>query len=268
MIARRRLPATATHVPELLVPSAFLAGLLGSAHCLGMCGGIAGALSASARGALSVRSAALLQNLGRVGTYSLVGAAAGAAGAAAGLMLGRPAAGQYLRLGASIAMLLLGLRVLCGAPRRLRWLRAAEHAGAILWRRLQPLATTRLPRSGAARALAMGMLWGWLPCGLVYSVLAAASMAGGALHGAATMAAFGLGTLPAVSGWTYLAGRLMRPRSPSRLLGVAVMACGVWSAVLPVSMLLGTPPHCEPVPPQRAADPSQASAGRTPLPLP
>jgi sulfite exporter TauE/SafE len=71
-----------------------------------------------------------------------------------------------------------------------------ERAGQWLWRRVQPLTKRFLPVHGPAQAFPLGMLWGWLPCGLVYSVLAMALLTGSAERGAATLLAFGLGTLP------------------------------------------------------------------------
>jgi len=99
-------------------------------------------------------------------------------------------------------------------------------------------------RAGAGRSLLLGLLWGWLPCGLVYSALIIAAAAGGPLRGSVTMAAFGLGTLPAMSGLSFLGGRLPRPDgSFARLLGAMLVACGLWTAALPLAALSGAPGH-------------------------
>ena len=71
-----------------------------------------------------------------------------------------------------------------------------ESLGAWLWRRIQPYSARFLPADTPAKAFALGTLWGWLPCGLVYSLLATALLSGGAGGGALVMLAFGLGTLP------------------------------------------------------------------------
>jgi sulfite exporter TauE/SafE len=96
----------------------------------------------------------------------------------------------------------------------------------------------------ALRALTLGMLWGWLPCGLVYSVLLVAAFAGSAFAGSATMVAFGLGTLPALLGLSYASSRFAPPRATlTRLLGSVIVACGLWTASMPIAVLFGAHQH-------------------------
>jgi hypothetical protein len=167
----------------------FLVGLLGGTHCVGMCGGIVGALSmqaAQGRPALSIH---LAYNCGRIASYTLAGALAGAIGFAFGNLL---PVQRGLYLFASLMLVALGFYLL-GATRTLA---VVERSGQWLWLHIQPATRRFMPVRGVAQALPLGMLWGWLPCGLVYSALTTALASGSAMRGAAAMLAFGLGTLP------------------------------------------------------------------------
>jgi len=229
-------------MPGLTWMTAFLAGLLGSGHCLTMCGGIAAALGA---GGVRRPWQPLLYQLGRLSGYAIAGGIAGALGAAAGFAFALSRWSELLRLATALVVVLIGLDIALGSGSLTRVLRAPERWGALLWRRIAPAARGRLPASPALRALALGLLWGWLPCGLVYSVLLAAAVAGSAGRGSATMVAFGLGTLPAMSGLSYLGRRLpRRDGTLARLLGATLVACGLWTAALPLAVLTGAqPPH-------------------------
>ena len=167
----------------------FLVGLLGGTHCVGMCGGIVGAL---AMGGASRWTMHLAYNGGRILSYALAGAIAGALGAASLGLEGQVPARLILYLFANLMLIALGFYLL-GATRALAF---TERAGQALWRRVQPLTRRFLPATTMRQAFPLGMLWGWLPCGLVYSALASALSAGSAGRGAALMLAFGLGTLP------------------------------------------------------------------------
>lgn len=183
----------------------FVVGLLGSVHCAAMCGGIVSALSlAPARVKafpVRVRTEAappavlanvLAYNVGRIGSYSLAGALAGGAAAGARSLAGLPAlqAGGYWM--ANLMLVALGL-YLMDAWRGLAWV---EQGGRGLWRQVQPLLRRVGPPDTPAKMVTAGFLWGWLPCGMVYSALVTAMLSGSAASGAALMFAFGLGTLP------------------------------------------------------------------------
>jgi sulfite exporter TauE/SafE len=183
----------------------FVVGLLGSVHCAAMCGGIVGALSlAPARASafpVPVRTAARAQasmanvaayNLGRIGSYSLAGALAGGAAGSARALAGLPAVQAASYWLANLMLVALGL-YLMDAWRGLAWL---EQGGRGLWRHVQPLMRRVGPPDTPAKMVATGFLWGWLPCGMVYSALVTAMLSGSAASGAALMFAFGLGTLP------------------------------------------------------------------------
>lgn len=167
----------------------FLVGLLGGTHCVGMCGGIVGALSMGGQARWSMH---LAYNGGRILSYAAAGAIAGALGAASMGLEGQIPARLILYFVANLMLVAMGLYLL-GLTKALAF---TERAGQRLWRRLQPLTRRFLPVRTVAQAFPLGVLWGWLPCGLVYSALATALSSGSAGRGALTMLAFGLGTLP------------------------------------------------------------------------
>jgi len=185
-------------MPEATLLAVFLAGLLGGGHCAGMCGGIVSALSAGAGSRLPLH---LAYNAGRIASYTLAGAVAGALG---GMVLYYDLLPLQLALYvlANLMLILLGL-YLAGWSSMVTRL---EAAGRGLWRHISPLTKRFLPVNTLPQAFAVGTLWGWLPCGLIYSVLAIALVSGSAANGAALMLAFGLGTLPNL----LLAGLLLR----------------------------------------------------------
>jgi uncharacterized protein len=207
-----------------LAAAALVAGLLGGVHCVGMCGGIAGALSAAARGPALRRQVAF--NTGRIASYALGGALAGGLGSLVQAMGPVNAAQTALFIVANIFMVLLGLYV-AGWGRALLRL---ESAGGGVWRRLAPLRQRFLPIDSDLRALGAGAVWGWIPCGLVYSMLALALASGSAASGAAVLAAFGLGTLPAMLGAGLAAQKLFEVRRNPwvrRGAGVAIIGLAI-----------------------------------------
>lgn len=227
---------------ELALFAVFAAGLLGSTHCLAMCGGIATALGGT-RTAGGRRWQPLLYQIGRISSYAIAGAIAGALGAGPGEVFSAPHWSDILRLATALVVIAIGLDIALGSARS-RLLQAPERLGARLWRRMAPAARALLPASPSARALALGLLWGWLPCGLVYTALVAAALAGSASGGGATMFAFGLGTMPAMLGLSYAGARLpRRDGTLSRLLGTLIVACGLWTATLPIATLTGLHQH-------------------------
>jgi uncharacterized protein len=167
-----------------LVISAFLLGLFGSVHCVVMCGGIASTLVRIGRTARHAPSI-LSYNAGRIGAYVVLGALVGGVGHAVGFV---PHIGGVLRLTAGLLLVGAGLYV-AGAWHYFAFI---ERIGTPIWRRIKPLATR------TDSALLMGALWGLMPCGLVYAGFGLAAAAGTAKAGALVMAAFGLGTLPAM----------------------------------------------------------------------
>ncbi len=178
-------------MPDNSLLAIFLVGLLGAGHCAGMCGGIVAALAAQGDGRAAM-PLHLAYNLGRILSYALAGALVGAVGGL-GLAYGPLASVQVVfYLLANLMLVALGF-YLMGFTGSLA---VIEKFGQRLWRRIQPLTTRFLPVRSFRQALPLGMLWGWLPCGLVYSVLANALVSGSATSGALVMLVFGLGTLP------------------------------------------------------------------------
>lgn len=202
----------------------FVVGLLGGTHCAGMCGGIVSALSLQAAQGRSAVPIHLAYNLGRIGSYTLAGAVAGAVGYAFGDLL---PVQRGLYLFASLMLLALGLYLL-GATQALAFV---ERGGQRLWAHVQPMTKCFLPVRGAAQALPLGALWGWLPCGLVYSALTTALASGSAARGALAMLAFGLGTLPNLLLAGLLLARFRRFAQASatrRIAGLLVLGFGCW----------------------------------------
>ncbi|NBX00346.1 MAG: sulfite exporter TauE/SafE family protein [Methylophilaceae bacterium] len=177
---------------ELSLMSAFLVGLLGGGHCVGMCGGIVGAVSMHLPKSKSKIPFLLTYNVGRILSYTLAGAIAGLVGASS-FFLQHVLPIQHVLSGISCLMLIaLGL-YLAGIWHGVTYL---ESAGKAIWKILQPYSKRYIPVQNCRQALILGGLWGWLPCGLVYSVLIAAIATGSAMSGGLLMLAFGLGTLP------------------------------------------------------------------------
>jgi sulfite exporter TauE/SafE len=215
-------------MPELapLLLSALILGLLGGGHCLGMCGGLMGALTLAIPAEHRTQRFQLLlsYNLGRICSYAIAGLLLGLAGWA---VASSPAA-MLLRVIAALLLISMGL-YLAG------WwsgLTRIEALGRGVWRHIQPLTRRFMPVTSLPRAILLGGLWGWLPCGLVYSTLLWAASQGDALDSAALMLAFGLGTLPVLLATGMAAERLtalLRKRGVRMAGGLLVILFGLWT---------------------------------------
>ena len=173
--------------------AALLIGLIGSSHCLVMCGGIAGALQLSMSGSdVHKFGLQLCLSAGRLTTYALFGAAVGYFGVSAMQLAG--ASLLWLRLLAGLLLLMMALYI----SRLWFGLLVLEKLGQHIWRKVQPLAQRLLPLNQPYKAYAYGLCWGALPCGLVYSTLGWSLASGSASQGALIMFSFGVGTLPAI----------------------------------------------------------------------
>lgn len=248
----------------------FVVGLAGSIHCAGMCGGIVTAMSAAARPRDAVRASAttvhdgmapahaampvrraipiavataahprshagalpqvLAYNAGRISSYMLAGALAG--GLAGGARNMATVAGVQMGFYwlANLMLVALGLYLM----NAWRGLAILEQGGRVLWQRAQPVIgpamKTLMPADTAAKSFALGALWGWLPCGMVYSALTTAMLSSSATNGAAMMLAFGLGTLPMLTSLGLVGARVqqaMQRRSMRIACGLLVLAFGV-----------------------------------------
>ena len=214
---------------EVALTAAFIGGLAGGVHCAGMCGGIVQLLCAGAGragGAPALRYL-LAFNAGRVASYACAGALAGALGQAGLLTRAAPVLQPLMFAFASVMLVMLGLYLASAMP----FLTRIEAAGTWLWRGIQPWSRRVLPVTSLPRALGLGMLWGWLPCGMVYAVLLTALAFGNWWQGAALMLAFGLGTLPNLLGmgiaWRQF-DRLRAARAPRAIAGCAVALFGIY----------------------------------------
>ena len=214
----------------LALGAAFLTALLGSGHCAAMCGGIATGLSA-ATPRPSWRHAAQT-NLGRVLGYAVAGIAAGSIGHGIVRLVRIEWLAVGLRMTVGIVLVLAALRLMD----RTRKLGFLSRPGALLWQRLRPLQSHLLPANSLPRRLALGMLWGWLPCGLSGTLLTVAWLQSSPLQGGLTMAAFGLGTLPMMVPLTWsgarLSGWLARPRARHAAASL-VLAAGLVTIAAP-----------------------------------
>jgi sulfite exporter TauE/SafE len=216
-------------IEPLSLITAFLLGLMGASHCMVMCGGIAAAASSATQTQDSRKkslSFLLLFNLGRITSYSIAGLIVSILGL--WLADSHQIAQQVLRSIAGLLLLLMGFYVA-------RWwmlLTRLESAGQFIWRYIQPLTRKLIPIKTKPQALALGLLWGWLPCGLIYSTLAWVAANGEPALGALTMLCFGLGTLPGILAAGIFAQQLNRLISHAyfrQLAGSLLIFYGAWT---------------------------------------
>jgi len=228
--------------------TAFLVGFLGSGHCFGMCGGIAaglGSLTVEAKpqdGSKPRAISLILFNLGRILSYACLGLASAWILAGAGKMLNVPQWSMILRFLTALMIFLIGVQFL------FNWqtLRIIERGGAKVWKHVLPVAVRASKLPGGSGRLLLGLCWGLLPCGLVYSVLLTASAAGSPISGALVMFAFGAGTLPSMLGMSLAAPALaamLSDRWTRRLMGAALIFLAVLSVSLMVIRMQGNDGH-------------------------
>lgn len=174
--------------------SAFVIGLLGSGHCLVMCGGISTMLTTAISDTSRFKQSAIIlaYNFGRIASYSLIGALVAFTSSMATKNIGLPV--SLLKTFSGIFLILLGLYL----GQWLMWLSHVEQVGKRVWRYISPHTKKFIPIKNIRSAFSLGALWGWLPCGLVYSTLTWALASADVVNGALIMFFFGLGTLPAL----------------------------------------------------------------------
>lgn len=213
------------HTTEMLWPAALLMGLFGAPHCFAMCGGLSVALGLGQGGGQLRRR--LLVHTGRLLGYASLGAMAAWLGTLPGAWYGGAQMMVVLRTSAGLMLVIAGLGMLGWAQRLLpkTW---APRIGRLLGTGLRMLRQGR----GIWRDLLSGVLWGLLPCGLVYTALGLALFAGHPVAGALGMALFWLGTLPAMLGLSWSAAgvaRFFADRSIRELGGAVFIACGLFT---------------------------------------
>ena len=217
--------------------TAFFVGLLGSGHCFGMCGGIAAGLGSisvhteDSEGTKPRATSALLFNFGRILSYAALGLISAWILSRVGKVLNVPQWSMILRLLTALMIFLIGLQFL------FNWqtLAGIERAGAKVWKYVLPLAVRASSMPGGSGRLLLGLCWGLLPCGLVYSVLLTASAANSPVSGALVMLAFGVGTLPSMLGMSLAAPTLAAMLSDKwtrKLMGAALILLAVLSVSL------------------------------------
>jgi len=223
-----------------VLAAALITGVLGSAHCFGMCGGISGlfAVNASVTTLRAQIPKAIMYNLGRVLTYAILGGLVALLGKTTVELIPKMAA--PVRLASGILIILVGLQLAFGW----RILAPLENTGARIWKRVAPAAKGLVPVETMAQALGLGIIWGWLPCGLVYSVLLLAATTTDVVSGALVMIAFGLGTMPAMLATGVSASKLAQFMSGKRVgAGLLIVVLGLATIAMPVMKLTGTQEH-------------------------
>ena len=208
---------------------AFMVGLLGVGHCLGMCGGISSALATDfSHTAYKRFSFLVLYNIGRIGSYSLFGAIVGGLFASLSDMAQMIQKLMILKLFAGLLMVILGFHIA-------QWWHGGiiqlERLGKMPWKYLSPWIKKVVPVRNFSTAILFGAIWGWLPCGLVYTTLSWAAFSGNMISGALLMMCFGCGTLPAMllvgSGSQFLQSVLHHP-AIRQLFGLAFIVYGIY----------------------------------------
>lgn len=215
--------------------TAFLLGLFSTVHCIAMCGSVIGALTLSLPAEVRESQRRMLPfvfnyNVGRILSYAMAGVVVGLLSAP----LTQLNAHWFLRILSVIVMVSMGLYLAGWFPKFAR----AEKLGAPVWRLLQPIGQKLLPVRSVSQAFLLGMVWGWLPCGLVYAALAVAATAGDPVKGGLVMLAFGAGTLPAVMGaglFTGMLASLARSKSLRQIAGVVIILMALATLLWPLS---------------------------------
>ena len=214
---------------------AFIMGLFSSMHCIGRCGSIIGTLTLSLSPEIRNNKKRLLPfvfnyNFGRITSYAIAGALVGVIEALLTAHLGQTQGHRILQILSAVIMGSAGLYIAGWFPR----FAYIEKAGVMLWKTIEPYGRKLIPVKNRTHAYLFGMVWGWMPCGLVYSALALSATAGDASKSAMTMLAFGLGTLPAVIGvgvMTQLLTRLSRIQRFKQAIGLFMIILALFSAL-------------------------------------
>lgn len=220
--------------------AAFVTGLLGSAHCVGMCGGISGlfAVNAAAKSLKTQAPKALAYNLGRIVSYAVLGVIVAVLGKT--MVDSIPKLAAPVRLASGLLIILIGLQLAFNW----RIFAPLENAGAKLWRAVAPTAKGLLPVESVGKALGLGLIWGLLPCGLVYSVLLLAASTADPVSGSLVMLVFGLGTMPAMVATGLSASKLSQFMSRNRVgAGLLIVLIGIATIAMPVMKLSGSQDH-------------------------
>lgn len=208
----------------------FILGFFGGTHCVGMCGGLSSAFALQLPPHIPRIVLIVLMNVGRLCSYVLIGVLMGAL-SQLGLVLDETRSVQMVLFVLANGLLLLMGLYLAGV-----WSLAAkvELIGKPIWRKLNPLLNRLLPIQSVGACFGVGMLWGWLPCGLVYNASLYALGSGSAVQGGWLLLAFGLGTLPNLLAVGVFAAQLqgiLQNRVVRLVAGLLVCAWAIWALV-------------------------------------
>lgn len=210
-------------------------GLFSSMHCIGMCGSIIGTLTLSLSPDIRNNKVLLLPyvlnyNLGRITSYTIAGGLVGIIGVLMIMPFGEIHGHRILQLLSALVMMSAGLYIAGWFPR----FAYIEKMGVRFWKKIEPFGRKLIPVKTHTQAYLFGMVWGWLPCGLVYSALTLAATAGDVAKSALLMLAFGAGTLPAVMGvgiMTNILTRLSRTQRFKQLIGLFMIVLALLAAL-------------------------------------
>lgn len=223
-----------SHFDDVYYLFPFVMGLFSSMHCIGMCGSIIGTLTLSLKAEIRENKALLAPfvfsyNLGRITSYTLAGALVGSIEAILTMPFGHGHGHRILQILSAIIMTGAGLYIAGWFPR----FAYIEKSGSRIWKFLEPYGRRLIPVQTRTQAYFFGMVWGWLPCGLVYTALLTAATSGNVVKSALSMLAFGLGTLPAVMGTGIMTGiltRLSRMRRFKQTVGILLIVLAFLAA--------------------------------------
>jgi hypothetical protein len=225
-----------------LTLGALLIGLASSVHCVGMCGGIIGALSYSLPVETQENTPRRIAyvssyNLGRLVSYAAMGLLAGLLGGQAFNLLSGGSGHFVIRVIAALLIGITGFYLAGWFPQFAR----SEKLGEFLWSRLAPVAQRLIPVKSIPQGFLYGCIWGWLPCSLVYTMLIITTASGGASQGMISMLAFGLGTLPSMITTGVFAShvrRLTGKPGVRTLIGISLIIMAVASLLIPHEWLM------------------------------
>jgi uncharacterized protein len=223
---------------------AFNLGLFSTVHCVGMCGGILSAMMLSSpetkqQNKVYVFNRSLAYNLGRISSYAIAGLVSGSIGLKFAGLFQSINAHIILQSIAALVLISLALNILGLLPFK----KFTESIGMSVWKHIQPLGKYLYPINSFWRALLFGMLWGWLPCGLVYSALLLSLSTGSAYNGMLTMLFFGLGTLPGMLTAGYFSNYLNNIKENSHIRITTAILMILIAISLPVSTLYFSKHH-------------------------
>jgi len=213
-------------MPSVTLFTLFLLGFFGGTHCIAMCGGLSTAFALQLPPHIKRPWLIILLNLGRLTSYTLIGTLMGALSQLGSTLAHTHALQLILAALANLLLLFTGLYL----ANILAWAAKIEHIGRPVWQRLNPLLNKLLPIQSLPACFGVGMLWGWLPCGMVYSASLYALGSGKAADGALMMLAFGLGTLPNLLAMGLFANQLKSLLQHPRFRLAAGLSVSLWAA--------------------------------------